>query len=288
MYKVAILGCENSHANEFLKAVIKEHLVEDVEFVGVYSDERETAEKLHQEFGVYVAENYDEFVGKVDGIIITARHGDNHYKYAKPYIASKIPMFIDKPITCSEEDAKEFLKALKGNQVPVCGGSVCVLADHVQKLKDAVENEEYGKVLGGYLRAPLNMDNAYGEFFFYSQHLVQVMTHIFGCYPKSVQVFRNHETYSCIVRYDSYDVTIAYVVENYLYYAGISCEKEFVGERYRISNCFAREFMEFYELLLGKEQKQSYEDFFAPVYVMNALNRSIESGKEEMVHRDEE
>ena len=27
MYKVAILGCENSHANQFLKAVINENLL---------------------------------------------------------------------------------------------------------------------------------------------------------------------------------------------------------------------------------------------------------------------
>jgi len=35
--------------------------------------------------------NYDDAVGKVDSVIITARHGDNHYKYAKPYLASKKP-----------------------------------------------------------------------------------------------------------------------------------------------------------------------------------------------------
>ena len=108
MYRVAILGCENSHASIFLNAVLKQKLVEDVEFVGVYSDDKEAALKLQEEFGVPAADSYDAFVGNVDGIIITARHGDNHYKYAKPYISSGIPMFIDKPITCSEEDAKAF------------------------------------------------------------------------------------------------------------------------------------------------------------------------------------
>ena len=113
MYKVAILGCENSHANNFLKAVIQDKLVTDVEFVGVYSYDPEAAAKLNAEFGVPVADSYDAFVGKVDGIIITARHGDNHYKYAKPYLDSGIPMFIDKPITCTEEDAAAFMKDLK-------------------------------------------------------------------------------------------------------------------------------------------------------------------------------
>ena len=82
MFKVAILGCENSHANAFLDLVINQKLVDDVEFVGVYSYDAEAAAKLTDKFGVYAAKEYDEFVGKVDGIIITARHGDNHYRYA--------------------------------------------------------------------------------------------------------------------------------------------------------------------------------------------------------------
>ena len=48
-------------------------------------------------------------------------------------------------------------------------------AFHRQKLKKAVQAEEYGKVLGGFLRAPVSIHNAYGGFYFYSQHLVQVM-----------------------------------------------------------------------------------------------------------------
>lgn len=283
MYKIAILGCENSHANSFLDAVINGKIVEDVEFVGVYSDDREAAEKLQEKFGVAVADRYDEFVGKVDGIIITARHGDNHYKYAKPYMECGIPMFIDKPITCTEEDAAAFKADLKAHNVPVSGGSVCVLTDWVQKLKKDVKEQTYGKVLGGYLRAPLLTLEQYGGFFFYSQHLVQVMTEIFGCAPKTVRAARKNDTYNCLVRYPEYDVNINFVEGNHLYYAGISCEQNFIGDTYSLDNCFEREFMTFYDLLSGKPQRQSYEEFFAPIYVMNTIARALESGEEEAI-----
>ena len=65
MYTVAILGCENSHANNFLKAVLVDKIVDDIEFVGVYSYDSEAAAKLNAEFGVPVADSYDAFVGKV-------------------------------------------------------------------------------------------------------------------------------------------------------------------------------------------------------------------------------
>lgn len=284
MFKVAILGCENSHARTFLKDILENKCVEDIEFVGVYSDEGDAAQRLSEEYGVYAAKSYDEFVGKIDGLIITARHGDSHYKFAKPYIKSGIPMFIDKPITCSEEDAKAFMEELKENNVPVCGGSVCVLTDAVKKMKALVE-EQKENVLGGFLRAPVNMENKWGNFHFYSQHLVQVMTDLFGYQPKSVQAFRNGDVVNCVVRYDAYDVNLQFTQGVNVYYAGVSLKDGLVGDVYPITEeDFHREFMMFYELMKHKKQPYSYEEFFAPVYIINAIDRSLKSGREELVN----
>ena len=284
MYKIAILGCENSHANTFLEFIIKEKVVTDVEVVGVYSDDMEAAQKLQEEYGVYVATAYDEFVGKIDGLIVTARHGDNHYKYVKPYVKSGITMFIDKPITISEEEARQLVAELKENNVRVSGGSMCMFAPYVQELKKAVQEQELGPVTGGFLRTPISMDNIYGGFFFYAQHLVQVMCEIFGYHPKTVQVFQNGDVYTCVFRYGAYDVTAVYQVEEYgVYYAGISCEQGVKGNVYSLETCAEQEFNMFYRTLKGEEQEQSYEEFIAPVFIMNAVYRSMQSGKEEQI-----
>ena len=283
MYKVAILGCENSHANNFLKAVLKDKIVDDIEFVGVYSYDMEAAQKLHDEYGVPVAESYDAFVGKVDGIIITARHGDNHYKYAKPYMDCGIPMFIDKPITCTEEDAAAFKAELEDHNVSVCGGSACIYSEWIQKLKSSVDFQDNGKVLGGYFRMPVLTLEQYGGFFFYSQHNVQVMTEIFGTDPQAVRAVSKNGTISCLVRYRDFDVNLTYVEGNHLYYAGISLEKAFEGATYELGDSYDKELLEFCSLLRGGEQKQSYEDFFAPVYILNAIDRAVRSGEEETI-----
>lgn len=284
MYKVAILGCENSHANLFLNHVKDTDYKNLVEFVGVYSDETDAAQKLADEFGVYVAKSYDEFVGKVDAIVITARHGDNHYKYAKPYIKSGIPMFIDKPITCTEDDAKEFMEELIENNVKICGGSTCIFADWVQNLKKAVDEKTYGKVLGGFLRAPLVMDSPYGGFYFYAQHLVQIMMEIFGNYPDSVIATNNGKHIDCIVKYEDRNIHLNFADNVWNYYAGISCEEKVMGDMFE-STTFAAEFEDFYALISEGKQAQSYVDFFAPVYIMNAIERALNSGREEKINR---
>ena len=147
--KIVILGCENSHANAFLGFIRDKEEFSDVEVIGVYSHERETAEKLNEQFGVPVMDNYDDAVGKVDGVVITARHGDRHLMYAKPYIESGVPMFIDKPVTVKEEDTVELVELLKKNNIQVTGGSCLKYDPFVLALKRDRECNAMGKVLGG-------------------------------------------------------------------------------------------------------------------------------------------
>ena len=45
------------------------------------------------------------------------------------------------------------------------------------------------------------------------------------------------------------------------------------------------EFREFYRILSGEAQTLSYGEFIAPVFVLNAIERSLETGKEETVRR---
>ena len=124
MKRIAILGCENSHADHFLKALRENPDYADYEMVGIYSIDEEASQKLHEEFGAPILSSFDEAVGKIDGLIITARHGDSHYKFAKPYIDSGIPMFIDKPITVKEDEAVEFMKRLRERGVRISGGYI--------------------------------------------------------------------------------------------------------------------------------------------------------------------
>ena len=284
MFNIAILGCENSHAASFLN-VIREENIQDIEIVGVFSEFPGAAEALQEKFGVPVAKSYDAFVGQIDGLIITARNGDNHYKYAKPYLDSGIPMFIDKPITNTEEDAREFFQMLKERKIPICGGSVLKHAAYVQELKTMVESGEKGRLHGGFIRCPLDINSEHGGFLFYAQHLVQIMCELFGYYPNSVQAYRNGLQVTCVVRYDDYDVTGIYIDNSNGYYAVTVFRQGAEGGKISLEGAMSREFHGFCDLLYGKPMPQSYEDFFAPVFIMNALDRSLRSGNEEPVDR---
>lgn len=291
MKKIAILGCENSHANTFIGLIRGQKKYSDVEVVGVYSDEREAVEKLAREYGVCVMDDFDEAVGKVDGLVITARNGDNHYRFAKPYIKSGIPMFIDKPVTISEKDALEFFTELKKNNIRVSGGSSLRHAEAVKKFKEENSVNKYGKTIGGVVRAPMDFESKYGGFSFYAHHLVESVCEIFGRYPHSVYAEKSGDEINALFKYDDYSVTGVFVQLDYYYSVTrlLSCaEDDAVGTKTEEivvdESVFEKEFSEFYELLQGNEQAMSYRDFIAPVYITNAILRSLQSGKAEKVN----
>lgn len=290
MKKIVILGCENSHADMFLGFMKGNEKYADLQVAGVYSDDKTAAEKLAEKYGVKVMSAYDEAVGRVDGVIVTARHGNNHYKYAAPYVKTGVPMFIDKPITVNEGEALKLARECKAAGVRLTGGSTCVHDERVQTLKNEHDNNKDGKTISGFIRCPINLKNNYGDFFFYSEHLVGIMSTIFGYYPESVKAYKNAEKITVVFRYKDYDVIGLYVDKNNLYYAMRIAENGVHGEELPINElnpCFKMEFNSFYGLLCGEKQRLSYEDFIAPVFVLNAIQRSLDSGNEEKINKFE-
>ena len=286
MKKIAILGCENSHADTFLNFIYNTDSYRDVEVVGVYSNEPEAVKKLNEKYGVAILESYDDAVGKIDGLIVTARHGDLHYEYAKPYIESGIPMFIDKPVTIKEDEALEFMKVLKEKGIQVVGGSSLKHDKGVKALKKERLESVDGATLGGFVRAPIDMASVYGGFYFYAAHLVEVVSEVFGRFPLSVEAKAKGDLISVKFNYDEYSVDGMFTEHNYLYYACRSAEKSVKGmnlESTDDNNWFRCEFDEFYEVLMGGESNVSYTDLISSVFVMNAIERSLKSGKEEAV-----
>jgi len=285
MYKIAILGCENSHANNFLSLIAAGNYP-DIEVVGVYSNEPEASAKLNEKFGVYVMKDYDEMCGKVDGIMITARHGDNHYKYAKPYMDSGIPMFIDKPITCSEEDAIAFMKEAKEKGISFCGGSTCAALKETLELAEAVKEKTVGDVRGGSLACPIYLDSPYGGFYFYAQHLVEVMLTVFGEDVKAVTAEKYDGSLIFTAHYGSFNVVGTYLEKISYYTVSLYGAK---GTQSKVLNftpdSFRHEMNDMHDLLEGKPMKKSYESFTASVFVMNAILRSLDSGKRESVNK---
>lgn len=284
--KIAILGTENSHAWNLSTFIENDERYKDIEIVGIYGyDDAANKRIVDAGYCSYVAKDPHEFLGKVDAIICTARHGDNHYEYTMPYIKAGLPCFIDKPFTVSMEKAEEMVSAAKESGALFCGGSILRFMDGLEDMhKFILEN---GEVVGGDIAAPINMVNDHGGFFFYSQHLIEMMLTAFGEDIKSVKAYCPDETknrLTIIANYGDYDVTGHYS-DCYDYACTLYSKKGFkqskamVGE-YDFLRHSADLLDEFVEMVNTKTMPLSFERQILPVKILNAIYDSYKTGKE--------
>ena len=283
MYRIAILGCENSHADAFI-SLVREGRYPDVEIAGVFTEYPDAADRMMEKFGIENASSADAFLGSVDGVMVTARHGGKHLEYLRPYIEAGLPVFIDKPVTASVSDAEELAALIRAHGVRFSGGSSCIHASEIRELCNIRSSSD--RIRGGNLRAPVSMKNDYGNVWFYSQHLVQMMQELFGYYPVSVRAAAREDAVVAVFRYPDFDVTASLLDGSYAYSAEIYTDS---GAEYRTvavdSSLYALEMEDYYRVLTGGESRFSLSDLTAPVYAIDALIRAVESGLEEPVGR---
>ena len=108
---------------------------------------------------------------------------------------------------------------------------------------------------------------------------------VFGPDMRTVHAFVKNEgkAVTVVCRYDDFDVTAHFGTKDY----AITVHTQ-GGILHRVVDSgidgFQREFEDFARTVRYNKMEISFEKLLRPVFVLNAMNRSIESGKEEEVH----
>ena len=68
------------------------------------------AEEIRAKYGVEIVPDIATLLGKVDGVLLTSIDGRIHLEQARPAIAAHKPLFIDKPLAATLEDAREIAR----------------------------------------------------------------------------------------------------------------------------------------------------------------------------------
>ena len=284
--KIAILGTENSHAYEFCKLIRNMPKYADIQLVGVYGYDAAANKRLLDEgLTARVADNPQDFLGQVDGILITARHGDLHHAYAMPYLKQGVAAFIDKPFTVDLAKTEEMVSAAKETGALLCGGSSLKFLDEFAPLRRFLKGRT---PVGGYVAAPVSMVNEYGGFYFYSQHLTECLISIFGDGVHSVQARRpqaEENRVSMVFDYGSFDVTAQYT-DAYTYTATVLCkEGGLTASVSDVAYCYERELDEFVQMVESGKMPRDYDALVFPSRLLHAIETAYLTGQEVQVTR---
>ena len=284
MYRLGILGAENSHAMGFSEVFngfrpdLKDEFA-DFRVVGVGGHYPEANQKVFDKCGLEIlAEKPEDLLGKVDAILVTARDGKYHAEFVKPFIEAGIPAFIDKPFTSDPEEALALVRLAKSKGVPLVGGSSLKQCADTLKMADLV-TQLGAKIKGGDVTAPVSMVNEYGGFWFYAAHLVEISLRIFGQNPEWVWASENVNGVTAVIHYPDYEVTHHFVESAYHYSATLNTEDGIIHQPIDIDDFIVLECRSIAKMLREGEMEFSYEDLIRPVYVLSAIEKSFRTGE---------
>jgi len=129
-------------------------------------------------YGVKLVDDPTEMIGQIDGVLIESVDGSVHYDRAKPFLEAGVPMFIDKPFTCSLEQAKALADLAKKKNVPLFSSSSLRYGLEVQEVQE--EQNEIGKVMGADAYSPGSVHPRNPGLFNYGIHGLETLYALMG------------------------------------------------------------------------------------------------------------
>ena len=199
--RVGLIGLDTSHAGAFTQLLndpARPDHVPGARVVAAYKGgspdieasasrlEKFTAD-LRDTWRIELVATIDELVRRVDAVILLSVDGRVHLAQARPVIAARKPLFIDKPFTASVRDAVELAKLAREAGTPVFSSSSLRFTDEVQRIKRDPRVEE---VLGAQTWGPAPVEPHHPDLFWYGIHAVEMLYTFMG--PGCERVTRTH------------------------------------------------------------------------------------------------
>jgi hypothetical protein len=142
--RIGIVGTDTSHVTAFAKALntpgSTARIVAaykggspDVESSRTRVDKY--AEELQSKYSVEIVPDIPTLLTKVDAVLLESVDGRVHVKQAKQIFAGKKPVFIDKPLAASLDEAREIAKAAKAAGVSWFSSSSLRFGPFAESLK---------------------------------------------------------------------------------------------------------------------------------------------------------
>jgi len=281
VYKIGIVGTDNSHALVFSKianGIDKENFVPGFKVTHVFGLNEEENRKVAEEGHVEnIVHDINEMIGKIDVAFIEFRHGGLHLEYAKPFIENKIPVFVDKPLAATTYDARKIIEIAKDNQVLLTSFSTLRFTDVVQELKQLFLREQpvLLSVLG-----PGDMYSEHGGLIFYGIHCAEIFNEIAGTGVEKVFAIKKGKNLVASLNHKKFLGSIKIAAEMpYVFAVEGLTKNSYFSREVNLKSCYKNGMIKIKEMLDKKQWILSEREMFEPVALIKAIEESLSSSK---------
>lgn len=194
--RAGIIGLDTSHAIAFTEILNSEKPSPELagcRIVAAYpqgSPDIESSVKRVPEYtakvktmGVEIVDSIDELLKRVDVVFLETNDGRPHLEQVRPVLKAGKPVFIDKPIAGSLEDAVAIFEEARKAKVPVFSASSLRFGKNTL----AARNGALGKIVSCETTSPAHLEKTHPDLFWYGIHGVESLFTVMGTGCKTVQ-----------------------------------------------------------------------------------------------------
>lgn len=188
--KIGLIGLDTSHVIAFTELINnpanKNHVPGGkvvVAFKGGSPDIESSrtrvdgyTKQLQENYGVKILPTIEEVCREADVVMLTSVDGRPHLEQARPVIAAKKPLFIDKPLAGSLKDAVTILRLCEEAKVPVFTSSAYRYYDSLTELKKM----DVGEIKGAISYGPCSYEEHHPDLFWYGVHPTEALFAVMG------------------------------------------------------------------------------------------------------------
>lgn len=188
---IGIIGADTSHAvifAELLNNPEHKHHVQGgkvkVAFPGGSPDFALSAnrvegftKRLHEEFGVQIVHSPEEVAEACDAVLLTSADGRVHLDQFKRIAAYSKPVFLDKPLALTSQDALEIKRLAETSNIPIMSASSL---RYDESLVTALGQQDKGRLIGADVYGPMSVEPTQSYYFWYGIHAVEMLFAIMG------------------------------------------------------------------------------------------------------------
>ncbi len=197
--RLGIIGLDTSHVIAFTNHLNQPKNKSGCRVVAAYPggspDMRASADRvekftrdIRERFGVEIVESIEKLCEKVDGVLLESVDGRPHLAQARPVIAARKPLFIDKPMAGNLADVIEIFRLAEENGVPCWSSSSARFGEGIE---GARANESLGEIVGCDVFGSSSWTEHHPDLYLYGIHAVEPLFAVMG--PECETVTR-HKT----------------------------------------------------------------------------------------------
>jgi hypothetical protein len=205
--RAGIIGTDTSHVPAFTKA-FRDHPEWKITVVAAYKGGSPDlpvsanrlegfAKTIQEQYGVELVDSIEALLAKVDVVLLESVDGRPHLAQATPVLKAKKPVFIDKPLAASLEDARRIVELSKTTGTPMFTTSSVRYVGDVPKMRGI---DSIGKVTRVQANYQLNIIPHHPDLYYYGIHGVEALYSVMGtgCDRLTRKVSADSDVTTCV------------------------------------------------------------------------------------------